>query len=168
MNKSKVMPMVKEVFNKYFNIFLMSSGFLALGVVIFYIIFVSRGYYHMDCTDTILWAQAMLDGKTIVNPEFNYAGIIPFGGQLIMLPFVAIFGYSMKAQIMGMVVFAILFTAALVYFLRAINMSWRWVSVSTAAVLLVTCASEKLREIYWCHILYYSLGAIFFSPSQIV
>ena len=109
MNKSNFLPTIKSTFNKYFKIFLMASGLLALGVVFFYIIVVSRGYYHMDCTDTILWAQAMLDGKTIINPEFNYAGVIPFGGQLIMLPFVAIFGYGMKAQIMGMVLFALLF-----------------------------------------------------------
>lgn len=161
MSKSNFLPTVKSTFNKYFKIFLMASGLLALGVVLFYIIAVSRGYYHMDCTDTILWAQAMLDGKTIINPEFNYAGVIPFGGQLIMLPFVAIFGYGMKAQIMGMVLFALLFTAALVYFLKSINMSWRWVSVTTAAVLLFTCSSEKMREIFWCHIIYYSLGLLF-------
>lgn len=161
MNKSSSNIEVKDVLKKYFKVFLIASGFLALGVVLFYIIFASKGFYHSDCTDTILWAQAMLDGKGITNPDFNYAALLPFGGQLLMLPFVAIFGYGMTAQIMGMVLFALLFTAALVYFLRAVNMNVKWVSVTVAAVLLFTCSSEKLREIFWCHIIYYSLGVLF-------
>ncbi len=161
MNKSNLSVDIKTILQKYLKFFVAASGCIALVIVLFYIIFVSKGFYHSDCTDTILWAQAMLDGGTIINPEFNYAAILPFGGQIIMLPFVAIFGYGMKAQIMGMVLFALLFTVALVYFLKSINMSWRWVSVAVAAVLLFTCSSEKLREIFWCHIIYYSLGVLF-------
>lgn len=135
--------------------------FFALALVLYFIIFISKGFYHSDCSDTILWAQAMLDGKSIINPDFQYAALLPFGGQLIIAPFVAIFGYGMKAQLMGMVAFTLLFTFALVYFCKSANLNYRWISVTTAFVLLTLCSSEKLREIFWCHIIYYSLGVFF-------
>lgn len=77
--------------------------------------FISKGYYHADCTDTITWAEAVLDGKALMNSDFYYACLLPFGGQLLMVPFVAIFGVSMTAQLCGMVLFAICFGLALAF-----------------------------------------------------
>lgn len=161
MSKNSTLPILKEAFYQITKILTLASGFAALGIVLYYIIFISKGFYHGDCSDTILWAQAMIDGKTITNPDFRYAALLPFGGNLIMAPFVAIFGYSMKAQIIGMVVFALLFTFALVFFCKSANLNYKWCSLTTAFVLLILCSSEKLREIFWCHIIYYSLGVFF-------
>ena len=161
MNKNSSLPIVKETFYQVTKLLALISGFVALGIVLYYIIFISKGFYHGDCSDTIMWAEAMIEGKTIMNPDFRYAALLPFGGNLIMAPFVAIFGYGMKAQIIGMVIFALLFTFAIVFFCRAANLNYKWCSITTAFVLLVLCSSEKLREIFWCHIIYYSLGVFF-------
>lgn len=146
---------------KYINYFCIASGFFALFFLLYYIIFISKGFYHSDCSDTIMWAQAMIDSKSIMNSDFQYGALLPFGGQLIMAPFVAIFGYGMTAQIIGMVIFAILFTLSVVYFCKAADLNYKWCSLTTTFVLLILCSSEKLREIFWSHIIYYSLGAFF-------
>lgn len=123
--------------------------------------FISKGYYHADCTDTITWAEAVLDGKALMNSDFYYACLLPFGGQLLMVPFVAIFGVSMTAQLCGMVLFAICFGLALAFLLRSMNFSYKWSVFGVSALFLIVSISEKLREIFWCHIIYYSLGLLF-------
>ena len=35
--------------------------FLSFALVIYYILGPAEGYFHSDCTDTILWAQATYD-----------------------------------------------------------------------------------------------------------
>lgn len=62
---------------------------LAAAAVGYYILFPGWGYFHSDCTDTILWAQASYDAGALFNPDFEYACLLPFGGQLLMLPFIA-------------------------------------------------------------------------------
>ena len=136
-------------------------GAVSIGIVFFYIIFISKGYYHADCTDTITWAEAVLDGKALMNSDFYYACLLPFGGQLLMVPFVAIFGVSMTAQLCGMVLFAICFGLALAFLLRSMNFSYKWSVFGVSALFLIVSISEKLREIFWCHIIYYSLGLLF-------
>ncbi len=101
MNTQHKLKDLPAILYKYLKLLALISGFVALGLVLYFIIFVSKGFYHADCADTILWAQATVDGKAIMNPDFYYAAILPFGGQLIMVPFVAIFGYGMLAQIIG-------------------------------------------------------------------
>ena len=161
MNTQHKLKDLPTILYKYLKLFALISGFVALGLILYFIIFVSKGFYHADCADTILWAQAMVDGKSIINPDFHYAAILPFGGQLIMAPFVAIFGYGMLAQIIGMTIFALLLTFAIVYFCKSIDFNCRWISLTVAFMLLIFSSSEKLREIFWCHIIYYSLGALF-------
>lgn len=140
---------------------ILSSGYLVIFLVLYYLIFIAKGYYHSDCTDTIMWAQAAYDAGSLVNPDFAYAGIMPFGGQLIMLPLVALFGVGMKAQIIGMTIFFLLFVMALFLMLKAMKLSDKWISVTIAVVLLLLSSSDKLREIFWGHIIYYSLGVLF-------
>lgn len=161
MNTQHKLKDLPAILYKYLKLLALISGFVALGLVLYFIIFVSKGFYHADCADTILWAQATVDGKAIMNPDFYYAAILPFGGQLIMVPFVAIFGYGMLAQIIGMTIFALLLTFAIVYFCKSIDFNCRWISLTVAFMLLIFSSSEKLREIFWCHIIYYSLGALF-------
>lgn len=161
MNPSKTLTNVKHMLYDILKYLILFSGFIIFGILIWYIVCISKGFYHSDCTDTILWAEAMIDGKTIMNPDFGYACLLPFGGNLLMLPFVGIWGVSMKAQIAGMVLFAILFTLSLVYMCRTMGLNYKWSSLTVASVLLVLMASPKLREIFWEHIIYYSLGIMF-------
>lgn len=161
MNLNNTLTNVKNILYDILKYFILISGVLIFGTLIWYIVSISRGYYHSDCTDTIFWAEAMIDGKTIMNPDFGYACLLPFGGNLLMLPFVGIWGVSMKAQLAGMVLFALLFTASMVYMCRTMGLNYKWCSLTVGAVLLVLMASPKLREIFWEHIIYYSLGLLF-------
>ncbi len=161
MNPSNTLTNVKNMLYSTLKYLILFSGFIMFGILIWYIVCISKGFYHSDCTDTILWAETMIDGKTIMNPDFGYACLLPFGGNLLMLPFVGIWGVSMKAQIAGMVLFAILFTLSLIYMCRTMGLNYKWCSLTVATVLVVLMASPKLREIFWEHIIYYSLGIMF-------
>ena len=81
----------------------------SLAAVIYYIIYPSAEFLHSDCTDTILWAQASYDGRSLFNPDFGYAAMLPFGGTMLMIPFIGIFGVSMTTHHIGMVLFTLLF-----------------------------------------------------------
>ena len=94
-----------------------------LGVVFYYIIFPSVGYLHSDCTDTILWARASYETGEWISPSFDYAAILPFGGNILMLVFMPFFGYSMATHTLGMILFALLLYFASVFFCRSLKMS---------------------------------------------
>ena len=151
----------KEILNLAFESGILLIGIFSFLLVLYYVIFVAKGYYHSDCTDTIMWAEASLDAKALMNEDFAYACLLPFGGQLLMLPFVAVFGVGMKAQIIGMTLFYLIFVLALIFFARTLNFSFKWIAVLLSSMLLLVSASEKLREIFWGHIIYYSLGILF-------
>lgn len=150
-----------EILNLVFDNGVILIGIFSFLLVLYYVIFVAKGYYHSDCTDTIMWAEASLDAKALMNQDFAYACLLPFGGQLLMLPFVAVFGVSMKAQIIGMTLFYIIFVLALIYLARVLSFSIKWIAVLLSSILILLSASEKLREIFWGHIIYYSLGILF-------
>lgn len=94
---------------------------LAAAAVGYYILFPGWGYFHSDCTDTILWAQASYDAGALFNPDFEYACLLPFGGQLLMLPFIGLFGVSTTTHAIGMLLFLLLFTASLLLLGRALK-----------------------------------------------
>ncbi len=134
-------------------------AFLALLSVLYFIIFKLRFVYNSDYADTLMWTDAMVQGKGIFNRNFSYACLMPFGGQWFFLPFYPIFGVSVNTAICGMSLFVVCLVCAILFFCRSLNFEWKWSFFSVFAVLSVFTASEKLREIYFGHILYYSLGS---------
>lgn len=138
-------------------------SFITAGVlvVLYYIIACGKTELHADCMDTIMWANATFTSGNLFNKDFEYACLLPFGGQLLMLPFMFIFGLSYKVHLIGMILFLFIFTAALVFMLRGMNLSLFKTGSIVFAVLMFTCASAKMREIFWGHIIYYSLGLLF-------
>jgi len=118
--------------------------------------------FHADTTDTLLWAAASLDAGSVVSPTFRYAYFIPFGGNCFLVPFLALFGTGVTALRCGMTAFLVVFVFAAYALFRSLK--WRratcWLSI--ALVLTVASATPKMREIYFGHILYYSLGTFFF------
>lgn len=125
--------------------------------VIYYIIYPSEAYFHADCTDTILWAQASYDSGTLFNPDFGYAAMLPFGGTMLMIPFIGIFGVSMATHHIGMVLFTLMLFASVLMLCRSLKFSFPLSMAAIGAFAAVLCASEKLREIFYEHVIYYSI-----------
>lgn len=133
-------------------------AFSAVGIVIYYIICPSAAFFHSDCADTLYWAQASYDGKTLYNPDFGYAAILPFGGTMIMLPFIGLTGVSLTTHQIGMVIFTVLLFAAVYYLCRALDFGAPLSFTAVGLMALTLCSSPKLREIYYEHVLYYSIS----------
>lgn len=140
-----------------------AAGVVAVLLAVYYVLFPAKGYYHSDCADTILWAQASLDAGSLYNSDFTYACLLPFGGELLMLPFVALWGVSYTAHAAGMLLFLLLLTASLVWLCRTLGLSVGWTGTAVASTFGILCTSEKLREIFFGHIIYYSLGCLFLA-----
>lgn len=132
----------------------------SLMVLLYYIIGPSKGYFHSDCADSLLWANAILESGKILTEDFGYAALLPFGSPLWMVPVLAIFGLTMRAQIVSMAIFAILFVGTMLFFFRSMKWDWKWSAISTFIVSMLLSGSMKLREIMWEHTIYYSLGVL--------
>lgn len=129
--------------------------------VLYYLLLPARGTFFADTTDTLYWAQASYDSGRLVDPDFYYATLLPFGGSLLMLPFFPFFGMSMTTHLAGMALFAVCFMAALWFLISGLPTGRTGGCLMFSATLLVLCASGKLREIMWEHVIYYSLGLLF-------
>lgn len=130
-------------------------------IMVYYILAASKGEFHSDCTDTIMWADASIQSGEVYNPDFQYACFLPFGTNLLMMPLIKWMGLSMEAHIYGMLGFFILFI--LFFCLMLYEMQWKpgEIAVAAAALLALLLSSPKLREIFWGHTIYYSLGILF-------
>ena len=133
---------------------------LSAGTVVYYIICPSAAYFHADCSDTILWAQASYDSGAMFNPDFGYAAMLPFGGTTLMIPFIGIFGVSMTTHRIGMVIFALIMFASVLGLCKTIRLGTPLSLAATGAFALVMCSSEKMREIFYEHVIYYSISAV--------
>lgn len=151
---------VKKLKDRLFLIVSALFAALSLATVIYYIIYPSAAYLHADCTDTILWAKASYDGKAMFNEDFGYAAMLPFGGTTLMIPLVGIFGLSMTAHHIGMVLFTVLFFASVFFLCRSLEFSYPLSFTAIGTLALVLCSSEKLREIFYEHVIYYSIAVI--------
>ena len=154
------------------DVFLKISGFLmkwgwalllAFSILLigYYTLFPSRTYFHSDCTDTLMWAVASRDNGKLFNTDFCYACLLPFGTSMIMYALIPLFGVSMTTHVLGMLIFFLLFTAGMIWMLREMKWDWRWISAAVYIELMICSGSEKLREIYWGHTIYYSLAVLF-------
>jgi len=157
---------MKNVKNKIKEIFTLNNIALTLFVIvmivtIYYILFPSRGFFHSDSADTIMWAEASYVAKAVFNQNFDYACLLPFGGHLLMIPFIAMWGVSMNAHIAGMLLFFVLFVASFILVLRQMKWSLSTCLLATTTFISLLLGSEKLREIFFGHIIYYSLGLFF-------
>lgn len=129
----------------------------AIASVIYFIAGPMEGYLHADFADTIYWANASLESGRVFDPEFRYAGLLPFSANLWFIPLIAIFGVSMTAQVIGMIIFALVFAASLYFMCCSLGWSISWSASSVGVTMLILSSSVKLREIMWGHVIYYSL-----------
>lgn len=130
---------------------------VSLSAVIYYIIYPSAAYFHSDCSDTILWAKASYDSGSLFNKDFGYAAMLPFGGTMLMIPFIGAFGLSLTTHHIGMVLFTLLLFASVFLLCRSLKFSCSLSFAAVGTLALTLCASEKLREIFYEHVIYYSI-----------
>ncbi len=135
---------------------------VGVGAVLYYIVGPAEYYMTGDSTDSLRWAQASFESGKLISPDFSYAAILPFGGNLIFYPFIALFGYSVAAQVAGLVLFTLLFVFALWYMATGIGLKNLSAAGLVTVTLLIMSSSAKLREIMWEHVFYYNLGILFF------
>lgn len=141
----------------YFAFAMIAAALVCTGAVIYFIACPMEGYLHADFTDTIYWADASYVSGKVFNPDFKYAALLPFSANLWFIPLIAMFGVSMKTQVIGMIIFALLMVAAIYFMCRSFKWSIPWTMFAIASFLMIMSSSEKLREIMWGHVIYYSL-----------
>ena len=132
----------------------------ALYLAFYYIYGPGEGYFHSDCTDTIYWANAALEGNGIFDYQYNYAALLPFSTVWIMQPLIKLFGFGMTAHNLGMAIFAVIFAGGVYFCARSARLSHLWSSTSVFAMFMILSCSDKLREMMWGHTIYYSLGLV--------
>ncbi len=135
---------------------------VGVGAALYYIVGPSQFYMTGDSTDSLRWAQASFESGKLISEDFSYAAILPFGGNLIFLPFIAAFGYSVAAQVAGLVLFTVILVLAMWYMATGIGLKNISAAGLVTVTLLIMSSSAKLREIMWEHIFYYNLGILFF------
>ena len=134
---------------------------LGLFVVIFLLYKRCRAEYNADYTDTILWANASVVSGHFYDPEYWYAYFLPFSGIPIMIPIVAKFGLTYFAHQLGMTVFAFIFAAPLVIYMRCAGCSYGEAFSLSGITMILMCASQITRMIFYGHVIHYSLAIVF-------
>ena len=130
-------------------------------MVLYYILVKERIEFDSDFTDTILWAEAMLTGNGLFDPEMYYAYTLPFGGSLLMMPFVAVFGVGYMAHALGFILFLAIFVFSLYMLFRSMDFPVEHTLTAVAFVLLMSLPTKNTRMIMWGHVIHYSLGLLF-------
>ena len=133
----------------------------AFGITAYYVTTASKAEFHADCTDTIMWANASAESGHLYDQDFKYACFLPFSTSAIMRPLLHFFGLSLKTHIIGMTCFFILLTLFLVLLIREVTGSLSLAFTGTSVFLAMTLSTVKMREIFWGHTIYYSLGILF-------
>ena len=138
---------------------------LALAVVVFFILKRCRAEYNGDYTDTLLWAYTAVKSGHFYDPDYWYADFLPFSGIPLMMPIVSVFGLTYLSHKIGMTVFALIFAAALYAFMRALGLSRGESFALSGITLILMCASQITRMIFYGHIIHYSLAIVFMCVS---
>jgi hypothetical protein len=114
-----------------------------------------------DTVETLFWAEAARESGGLFGSTFHYSYFIPFGGNLLIRPFLPLFGMDLAAHRAGMSLFVLVFAFACYRLFR----SFRWARaeslLASSMLFAVAAASLKMREIYFGHVIYYSLGTVF-------
>ncbi|MCC8097631.1 MAG: hypothetical protein LIO44_03550 [Eubacterium sp.] len=133
--------------------------FIAAATVIYYMLGPSEGYIHSDCVDTMIWSEATLDSGKLFSDTFNYPCLLPFGSAFFVLPFMAVFGFTMFAYRLAMLCFMIVLAIGIYFTARGLGWSKAYSRGAVCLEFIIVSSSTKLRELFWEHIIHYSLGA---------
>ena len=153
-----------KTFKKYvlpvIGIILLVGAFACVQYFIWSGLFVME--FDSDNAETILWAEASIESGFAVSKEFDYSSIlIPFGGHLLLVPFVKLFGVRLISMRLGFTLYSVLFTALLLLLFRCLDFDWPETMTAAGGVLLFTIANEGMRDIMWAHCVFYDMGVYY-------
>ena len=149
-NKSKI--------NVLFSVLAVFLFLFACGIIQYFIwsdLFVQE--FDADVAENVIWAQAAIESGKLINPDFYYNQLLPFGGQLIFIPVVKHFGVTLYALRLGMSICSALFCAAAAAFFLCIDWGIPLSFSSAAIILMFLSGTSKLRDIFWSHVVHYNL-----------
>lgn len=111
-----------------------------------------------ECSDFVegtLWANATIESGRVLSDTFYYPYAIPFGANLLFLPFVRLFGIGLLANRLGMLLFFSIVCLTYFYFSASIDVKedCKYIILS----LLLMAFSTQLAFNLLLHILYYLL-----------
>lgn len=111
---------------------------------------------NSDEVEGVLWADATLRSGRLVSTTYQYPYAIPFGANVIFLPYVAAFGTSQTANMLGMFTFFLIMVFTVGYFMKGITDRWIMVIAGVAMFMSSFCSVMGWNLAH--HILYYQLG----------
>lgn len=156
LNKNKIVQFIKKYDRK--SIISVLVFVAAILTVLYYMFGPSEGYLQSDCADTLTWAMASVDSGKFFSETFCYPYLLPFGATFLFFPFAAVFGFSMLTLRLSMLLFMLLFGLAAYYTAKAMGWSRNSALIAVALEFITVSSSQKLRELFWEHIIHYSLG----------
>lgn len=151
--------------NKIISFAIFLLGILA---VLYYILVAQKVEFDSDFTDTVIWAEAMITGNGLFDHTMSYAYTLPFGGSLLMAPFVAIFGLGYTAHVLGFLVFLTIFVISLCLMIKNMGFSVYDSMLSTGVILILSLVTKDTRMTMWGHVIHYSLGVLFVVIAMVV
>lgn len=121
----------------------------------------SSGIYDYDGYDYcegIPLAEATLRAGTLINPDYRYYYLIPVGPNVLMAPFVKLFGYTITANRMGMLVYYGMLMAAVWYLSGRLfgDISDRIMFSAVVNLFVYTYTGDNLLH----HLLGYGIGLV--------
>lgn len=146
--------------NNYLPLFLFLLTVISGLFIIFSFSIGLNGYDAYDYAEGVFWAEATLKSHSLVNPDYVYYYLVPLGSNVIMAPFVYLFGTSYIANQLGMIVFFVLYIA-LVYRLASLlyqKTHHRLLFCTITSLFIFTYAGDNLLH----HLLSYGIGLLCF------
>ena len=119
-----------------------------------------------DTVETLFWAEAARESGGLFGTTFHYSYFIPFGGSLLIRPFLSLFGMSLAAHRAGMSLFVLIFAIACYRLFRSFRWSRAEGLLASTLLFAVASASLKMREIYFGHVIYYSWAPRLFNSDS--
>ena len=113
-----------------------------------------------DRVEGVVWADEALKCGHLLNSEFTYPYAIPFGGNLFILPFVAIFGIGQTANSLGMLLFFCVFLIVCFMFINSVKDTEKNVAFEGIIIIFFSYCSERIGVDFSNHILHYQLGLL--------
>jgi hypothetical protein len=138
--------------------------FLLIVISGFFIIFTySAGinvYDPYDYAEGVFWAEATLKSRSLVNPNYVYYYLVPLGSNVIMAPFVRLFGVSYLANQLGMAVFFVLYIVLICRLACLLYQKpyLRFLFCTITSLYVFTYAGDNLLH----HLLSYGIGLLCF------